>query len=154
VGVTFGRILEQHGVNDRRERRRRAEAALAEVSLATRALDRYPHQLSGGELQRIAIAIALALRAELLLADEPTSALDVTVQAGIFELISKIRVDEQMAIVFISHDLAAIAELTDRVVIMRQGEVVESGATTHVVAAPSHPYTRALFDAVPVLRSA
>jgi ABC-type dipeptide/oligopeptide/nickel transport system ATPase component len=121
------------------------------VRLRPVALDRYPHQLSGGELQRVAIAMALALHAELLLADEPTSALDVTVQAEIFEIISRIRATENMALLFISHDLAAVAEITDRVVVMRAGEVVETGATRAVVDAPAHPYTRALFDAVPVL---
>jgi len=151
TGHTFASILALHGVRDRSARRGKAEAALAEVRLAPRVLERYPHQLSGGELQRVAIAIALALRAELLLADEPTSALDVTVQAEIFEIIAKIRATEGMAILFISHDLAAVAEITDRVVIMRAGEVVETGATSSVVDAPSHPYTRALFDAVPVL---
>jgi ABC-type glutathione transport system ATPase component len=151
VGHTFSSILALHGLRDRRERHARAESALAEVRLAPRVLARYPHQLSGGELQRVAIAIALALRAELLLADEPTSALDVTVQAEIFEIVSSIREAEGMAVLFISHDLAAVAEMTERVVIMRAGEVVEAGPTAGVVAAPSHPYTRALFDAVPVL---
>src|SRR6185312_7298529 len=91
------------------------------------------------------------LHVELLLADEPTSALDVTVQAEIFEIISGIQANENMALLFISHDLAAVAEITERVIIMRAGEVVESGATRTVVDAPAHPYTRALFDAVPVL---
>jgi peptide/nickel transport system ATP-binding protein len=151
TGYTFGRVLALHGIDGRRARRAAAEAALAEVRLRPRVLDRYPHQLSGGELQRVAIAMALALHAELLLADEPTSALDVTVQAEIFEIISRIRVTENMALLFISHDLAAVAEITERVVVMRAGEVVETGATRAVVDAPVHPYTRALFDAVPVL---
>ncbi len=151
TGYTFAHILALHGGGNRRLRRATAEAALAEVRLTPRVLERYPHQLSGGELQRVAIAIALALRAELLLADEPTSALDVTVQAEIFEIVSRIRATDGMAILFISHDLAAVAEITDRIVIMRAGEVVEAGATRSVVNAPSHPYTRALFDAVPAL---
>jgi peptide/nickel transport system ATP-binding protein len=152
VGYSFERILALHGLRDRGTRRKRAESALLEVRLAPRVLARYPHELSGGELQRVAIAIALALRAELLLADEPTSALDVTVQSGIFEIISSIRETEGMAVLFISHDLAAVAEMTEHVLIMRGGEVVESGPTAAVVAEPSHPYTRALFDAVPILR--
>jgi len=151
TGYTFGRVLALHGIESRRARRAAAEAALAEVRLRPRVLDRYPHQLSGGELQRVAIAMALALHAELLLADEPTSALDVTVQAEIFEIITRIRATENMALLFISHDLAAIAEITERVVVMRAGEVVESGSTRAVVATPAHAYTRALFDAVPVL---
>jgi peptide/nickel transport system ATP-binding protein len=151
TGYTFGRVLALHGIDSRRARRVAAEGALAEVRLRPRVLDRYPHQLSGGELQRVAIAMALALHAELLLADEPTSALDVTVQAEIFEIISRIQASENMGLLFISHDLAAVAEITERVVVMRAGEVVETGATRTVVDAPTHPYTRALFDAVPVL---
>ena len=151
TGYTFRRVLALHGIESRRARRAAAESALAEVRLRPRVLDRYPHQLSGGELQRVAIAMALALHAELLLADEPTSALDVTVQAEIFEIISRIRASENMALLFISHDLAAVAEITERVVVMRAGEVVETGPTRKVVDAPAHPYTRALFDAVPVL---
>jgi peptide/nickel transport system ATP-binding protein len=151
TGYTFGRVLKLHGIESRRARRAAAETALAGVRLRPRVLERYPHQLSGGELQRVAIAMALALHAELLLADEPTSALDVTVQAEIFEIISRIRGTENMALLFISHDLAAVAEITERVVVMRAGEVVEAGATRTVVDAPTHPYTRSLFDAVPVL---
>jgi peptide/nickel transport system ATP-binding protein len=151
TGYTFARVLALHGIESRRARRAAAESALAEVRLRPLVLNRYPHQLSGGELQRVAIAMALALHVELLLADEPTSALDVTVQAEIFEIISGIQANENMALLFISHDLAAVAEITERVVIMRAGEVVESGATRKVVDAPAHPYTRALFDAVPVL---
>jgi ABC-type glutathione transport system ATPase component len=154
TGYTFGRVLALHGLDSRRARRATAEAALAEVRLRPSVLDRYPHQLSGGELQRVAIALALALRAELLLADEPTSALDVTVQAEIFEIISRVRASENLALIFISHDLAAIAEMTDQVMIMRAGEVVETGATREVVNAPSHAYTRTLFEAVPVLGQA
>jgi ABC-type dipeptide/oligopeptide/nickel transport system ATPase component len=114
-------------------------------------LRRYPHQVSGGQAQRFAIALAVALRADVLLADEPTSALDVTVQAEVLELLRELRDDRGMAIMFVSHDLAVIAELCDRVAIMRSGEVVEQGYTGQVITAPRHDYTRELLAAVPRL---
>lgn len=151
VERTFLRTLALHGTRDRADQRRQAEAALAQTRLGPHVLRRYPHELSGGELQRVAIAIALALRSELLLADEPTSALDVTVQADVLELIREIRRSEGMGLLLISHDLGVVAENTDRLVVMHDGNVVESGATSRVLDGPTQPYTRALFDAVPML---
>src|SRR5205823_12234971 len=107
--------------------------------------------VSGRRLQRVAIAPAHALRAEVLLAAEPTSALDVTVQAEVLELLRELRDSRRMAVVFVSHDLAVIAELCDRVAIMRAGQVVEQGPTGQVIAAPRHDYTRQLLPAVPRL---
>jgi ABC-type glutathione transport system ATPase component len=150
VGSIVSRTLGQHGLS-KPEARERAVAAMRSVLLSPELLDRYPAQLSGGQLQRVAIALALALRAEVLLADEPTSALDVTVQAEVLELLRELRDDRGMAIVFVSHDLAVIAELCDRVAIMRSGEVVEQGPTGQVIAAPRHDYTRELLGAVPKL---
>jgi ABC-type glutathione transport system ATPase component len=150
VGGIVSRTLGQHGLS-KPEARERAAAAMRSVLLSPELLDRYPAQLSGGQLQRVAIALALALRAEVLLADEPTSALDVTVQAEVLELLRELRDDRGMAIVFVSHDLAVIAELCDRVAIMRSGEVVEQGPTGQVIAAPRHDYTRELLGAVPKL---
>ncbi|HEY0999342.1 MAG TPA: ATP-binding cassette domain-containing protein [Streptosporangiaceae bacterium] len=129
----------------------RADTAMRSVLLPPELLDRYPAQLSGGQLQRVAIALALALRAEVLLADEPTSALDVTVQAEVLELLRELRDSRGMAVLFVSHDLAVIAELCDRVAIMRAGQVVEQGPTGQVIAAPRHDYTRELLAAVPRL---
>jgi peptide/nickel transport system ATP-binding protein len=123
------------------------------VLLGPDLLHRYPHQLSGGQAQRIAIALAVALRSEVLLADEPTSALDVTVQAEIIDLLRLLRERERMSILFISHDLAVVAQLCDRVAVMRAGRIVESGTTQDVLHQPSDPYTRELIAAVPRLGS-
>ena len=150
VGAIVSRALRQHGLSAA-QARDRADAAMRSVLLAPDLLDRYPAQLSGGQLQRVAIALALALRAEVLLADEPTSALDVTVQAEVLELLRELRDSRGMAILFVSHDLAVIAELCDRVAVMRAGQVVEQGPTGQVIAAPRHEYTRELLAAVPRL---
>ena len=150
VGVIVTRALRLHGLSGA-EARDRAAAAMRSVLLPPELLRRYPAQLSGGQLQRVAIALAIALRAEVLLADEPTSALDVTVQAEVLELLRELRDERGMAILFVSHDLAVIAELCDRVAIMRSGEVIEQGATREVIAAPQQDYTRELLAAVPRL---
>ena len=150
LGTLFERTLALHGV-EKADRAARARAAFAEMRLDAELLRRYPHQVSGGQAQRFAIALAVALRAELLLADEPTSALDVTVQAEVVELLRRVRDEHGTAILFISHDLAVIGELADRVVVMRAGEVVETGGARAVLAAPQEAYTRELIAAVPVI---
>jgi len=150
VGVVVTRALRLHGLSAA-EARDRAAAAMRSVLLPPELLSRYPAQLSGGQLQRVAIALAIALRAEVLLADEPTSALDVTVQAEVLELLRELRDTRGMAILFVSHDLAVIAELCDRVAIMRSGQVIEQGRTQEVIAAPQQDYTRELLAAVPRL---
>jgi len=150
VGAIVTRTLRLHGLSAA-QARERAGAAMRGVLLSPDLLHRYPSQLSGGQLQRVAIALALALRADVLLADEPTSALDVTVQAEVLEVLRELRDSRGMAILFVSHDLAVIAELCDRVAIMRAGEVVEQGRTEEVIAAPRHDYTRELLAAVPRL---
>ncbi|MDQ3865698.1 MAG: ATP-binding cassette domain-containing protein, partial [Actinomycetota bacterium] len=128
--------------------------ALEEVLLPADLLERYPHELSGGQAQRIAIALAVALRSEVLLADEPTSALDVTVQAEILELLRRVREHERLAVLFISHDLAVVAQLCDRIAVMRAGRIVEIGSAPEVVRLPRDPYTRDLLAAVPKLGAA
>jgi peptide/nickel transport system ATP-binding protein len=150
VGVIVTRALRLHGLSGA-EARDRAAAAMRSVLLPPELLSRYPAQLSGGQLQRVAIALAIALRAEVLLADEPTSALDVTVQAEVLELLRELRDTRGMAILFVSHDLAVIAELCDRVAIMRSGQVIEQGRTQEVITAPQQDYTRELLAAVPRL---
>lgn len=150
VGTIMTRALRLHGLSAA-EARESADAALRSVLLPPELRHRYPSQLSGGQLQRVAIALALALRAEVLLADEPTSALDVTVQAEVLDLLRELRDTRGMAILFVSHDLAVIAELCDRVAVMRAGEVIEQGRTSDVIASPQHDYTRELLAAVPRL---
>jgi ABC-type glutathione transport system ATPase component len=148
VGDVFLRTLRLHGAS-RADAIERARTALAEVLLPYELLNRYPHQLSGGQAQRVAIALAVALRAEVLIADEATSALDVTVQAEIVDLLARLRELEGMAILFISHDLAVVGQLCDRVAVMRDGRIVESGETAEALHSPKDPYTRELIAAVP-----
>jgi len=152
VGSVVHRALRLHGMS-KDEAAAAASRAMRQVLLSPGLLDRYPSQLSGGQLQRVAIAIALALRAEVLLADEPTSALDVTVQAEVLELLRELRDRDGMSVLFISHDLAVVAELCDRVAIMRDGRIVEHGPAARVLSAPADPYTADLLAAVPVIRA-
>ncbi|NHF72615.1 ABC transporter ATP-binding protein [Paracoccus xiamenensis] len=112
-------------------------------------LQDYPHQLSGGQRQRVMIAMALANRPELLIADEPTTALDVTIQAQIMDLLAELKRDEQLSMLFISHDLGLVRRIADRVCVMKDGEIVEQGATEEIFANPRHPYTRKLLGAEP-----
>ncbi len=114
-------------------------------------LDRYPHQLSGGQLQRVMLAMAIACNPELLIADEPTTALDVTVQAAILELLRELRRRRQMSMIFISHDLGVVAEVADAVVVMYRGRLVESGPVTEIFQNPRHPYTKGLLACRPRL---
>ncbi len=137
---------------DEAERARRVAAALAEVGLAAEHAGRYPHQFSGGQLQRVAIARALAVGPRLLVCDEPVSALDVSVQGQIVNLLARIRDERGLATLFISHNLAVVARLCDRIAVMYLGRIVECGPREALLAAPRHPYTRMLLDAVPGLR--
>ncbi|MGO8862893.1 MAG: ABC transporter ATP-binding protein, partial [Acidimicrobiales bacterium] len=115
-------------------------------------LSAYPHQLSGGMRQRVMIAMALSCYPRLLIADEPTTALDVTVQAQIVELLNELRQTEDLAVLFVTHDLALISELSDEVAVMYAGQVVERAATADLFARPCHPYTAALLAASPGIR--
>ncbi|GII52298.1 ABC transporter ATP-binding protein [Planotetraspora thailandica] len=131
-------------------------AALEEVRLAEprRIARAYPHEISGGQRQRVAIAMALACRPALLIADEPTTALDVTVQAEVLALLDGLVAERSMALLFISHDLAVVAGLTDHVLILKDGAAVESGSALDVVNDPRHPYARELVDSARVLDAA
>jgi oligopeptide/dipeptide ABC transporter ATP-binding protein len=153
--LSVGRQLTEHvrlhlGL-DRRDAHRRATELLAEVRLPDpeSAIRAYPHQFSGGMRQRIAIAIALACRPKLLIADEPTTALDVTVQAGILRLLDRLRRENDLSVVLITHDLGVMSSIADRVSIFYAGRVVESGSREAVLRRPRHPYTQALLDALP-----
>ncbi|MBY8977224.1 ABC transporter ATP-binding protein [Rhodobacteraceae bacterium NNCM2] len=141
--------LKIHGIGTRSERRDKAAYLMSRVGLSTDHLARFPYAFSGGQRQRIAIARALALDPELLVCDEPTSALDVSVQAEVLELLAELRSEMGLSYLFISHDLAVVSKLADRVMVMRRGHVIEEGATDCVFADPRHPYTKALMAASP-----
>lgn len=129
------------------ERRGRVVDVLCEVGLNQEVLGRYPHEFSGGQRQRIAIARVLVLQPKILIMDEPTSALDVSIQQQVLSLLSKLQVRYNLSYLFISHDLAVIRAMAHHIVVLKDGEVVESGETEAVLAKPQHPYTRALFAA-------
>jgi peptide/nickel transport system ATP-binding protein len=130
----------------------RVRELLEAVGLPLASARRYPHEFSGGQRQRIAIARALAPRPRVLIGDEPVSALDVSVRAQILNLLEDLRVGFQLTLVLVSHDLSVVRHMTDRVLIMQQGKVVEEGPTREVFRAPRHPYTRLLLDSIPRLR--
>jgi peptide/nickel transport system ATP-binding protein len=134
---------------DQAERERRARALLAQVGLDDSALGKYPHEFSGGQRQRIAIARCLTLEPEVLVLDEAVSALDVSVQAQVLNLLKDLQDDLGLAYVFISHDLAVVRFLSDEVLVMKDGEVVEQAPAQQLLAAPVQEYTRRLLGAIP-----
>ncbi|TDE34932.1 ATP-binding cassette domain-containing protein [Antarcticimicrobium sediminis] len=149
IGQILVAPLEVHGIGDRDSRRAKVAALLERVGLPKDAIDRHPHQLSGGQKQRIAIARAVILQPEAVLADEPTSALDVSVQAQVLDLFDDIRRDLGLTAIFVSHNLAVIRQVSDQIAVMRHGSVVEYGEADQVFGDPQHEYTKTLIAAVP-----
>ncbi len=153
IGFQIGEMLRSHQAMSPKAARKRAIELLkmVEIPEPERRVDSYPHQLSGGQRQRAMIAQALACDPELLIADEPTTALDVTVQAEILKLMRDLKHRIDAAIVLITHDMGVVADMADRVMVMKDGKVVESGTAEEVFQRPIHPYTVQLLDAVPHL---
>jgi oligopeptide transport system ATP-binding protein len=154
IGDQLALPLTTHGGMSKADARKRAIELLELVRIPdpARRIDAYPHEMSGGQRQRVMIAMALANNPDVLIADEPTTALDVTVQARILDLLADLQKRLGMSIVFITHDLGVVRRFADRTYVMKRGEVVESGRTADIFAAPKHPYTQMLIDAEPTGR--
>jgi len=143
--------LQLHGGLKPADITQRVQAILARVGFRGDQIDLYPHQFSGGQRQRIGIARALVSRPELVVCDEPVSALDVSIKAQILELLGELKAEFNLTYLFVSHDIAAVGHIADRIAVMYLGEIVEIGPTSQIIRAPQHPYTRALLSAVPRL---
>ena len=148
IGDQLAEVVRAHGGHTAAQAKQRTVELLSLVGLPSTARRKYPHELSGGQLQRVVIAMAVANEPSLLIADEPTTALDVTVQAEILELLRDLRGRLDAAILLITHDMGVVADLADRVVVMHDGRVVEQGPVAEIFVAPQHEYTRSLLDAV------
>ena len=150
VEYILERAVRIHGrIGGRSQVRARLEELMTTVDLPVELLDSYPHELSGGQRQRIAIARALAMEPRVILADEPTSMLDVSVRIGVLNLMRRLRDDQGISILYITHDLASARYVADRTIVMFAGELVEGGESLHLMAHPAHPYTQLLLSAVP-----
>lgn len=150
VGSIIGEPLLVHDLGTPRERKNRVFAVMEAVGLKPEQAARYPHQFSGGQRQRVAIARALILRPSLIVADESVSALDVSIQAQVLQLLKDLQAEFNLTYLFITHDLAVVRYITDRVMVMYLGRIVETASTTDLFRQPKHPYTEALISAVPV----
>ena len=154
--MTVGQILTEplalHNLVPAPARRERVDEILQLVGLEPRAARRYPHEFSGGQRQRIAIARALAVEPKLIICDEPVSALDVSIRSQILNLLRDLQERFGLAYIFVSHDLAVVKHIADRVAVMNLGQIIETAATDALFASPRHPYTRALLSAIPVPR--
>ncbi|MGA1392087.1 MAG: ABC transporter ATP-binding protein [Phycisphaerales bacterium] len=149
VASIVGEPLEVHGLARGEELRERVENLLVRCGLWKSAADRYPHEFSGGQRQRIGIARALALEPKLIVCDEPTSALDVSIQSQILNLLKDLQDEFGLSYLFISHDMAVIHHICDRIAVMYDGRIVEEGDREEIIERPKHPYTQALLSAVP-----
>ncbi|SDE93519.1 peptide/nickel transport system ATP-binding protein [Halorubrum xinjiangense] len=149
IGNAVGELLKVHGMSDRHRRRAIVEDLLERVGLSANDFDRYPHEFSGGQKQRIALARALVLNPDLIIADEPVSALDVSIQAEILSLIDDLQEEFGLSLLFISHDMSVIRQICDRVAVMYLGEIVEIGPVEEIFTNPQHPYTEALLSSIP-----
>jgi oligopeptide/dipeptide ABC transporter ATP-binding protein len=154
VEEIVGLPLALHSATTRSDRRARVVVALERVGLGAQHMSRYPHQFSGGQRQRIGIARAIVLRPDFIVCDEPVSALDVSIQAQILELLGALRREFGLTYLFISHDIAVVAHLSDRIAVMYLGRIVEIAPARTLIAAPRHPYTKALLSAVPQVHAA
>lgn len=156
VGQQISEMLLLHRTKSKAEARKISITLLTKVGIAEpeKRFDQYPHEFSGGMLQRAMIAMALSCNPELLIADEPTTALDVTIQAQVLELMSSLQKEFKMAILFITHDLGIVAEMCDKVAVMYLGRIVEIASTDEVFLNPKHPYTKALLKSIPKLGDA
>ncbi|UTF53646.1 ABC transporter ATP-binding protein [Natronosalvus rutilus] len=150
IGESVAEPLLVNGMDDRQRRRRIVEQLLVRVGLQASDADRYPHEFSGGQKQRIALARALSVNPDLLVADEPVSALDVSIQAEILSIMEELQREFGLGILIISHNLGVIREICDRVGVMYLGQIVEEGPTEEIFNDPQHPYTRALISSIPV----
>jgi oligopeptide/dipeptide ABC transporter ATP-binding protein len=153
IGDQIAAVIRLHRGLSKAEARREAVALMDRVGIPAAAsrVDDYPHQMSGGMLQRVMIAMALACGPRLLIADEPTTALDVTIQAQILDLLNRLRAESGMSVLLITHDLGVVAETAEQVVVMYAGRVVETASVHALFADPKHPYTRALFASLPAI---
>jgi len=151
VEFQIGEVLRVHLNLDRAARKRRTMELLEEVGITdpARRLSAFPHQLSGGMSQRVMIAMALACKPKLLIADEPTTALDVTIQAQILDLLLKLKTENHMGLVLITHDMGVVAETADRVIVQYAGRQIERNTTEALFDRVNHPYTQALLNALP-----